>query len=321
MNLWIYLMGEVTGVDIKIGHSKDPTMKTRVATVNGEQTTNARYVLLAGIRGDTKDEKAIHRYFASQKRDDKGSRTEYFYVNEELAEYANWLRQWWWVAIDMDERLTDLEACRSELWLPGPERRLAPDYDPTLLIQRYTALEGPLAGTVWDWMLSPQASFQDYFTPPEIVQAAREAMGDIDLDAAGHPAANRVHRIPDFFHVNRSAFEHDWYGRVWLNPPYGNNGPWFDVIIRYLDIGTVTQLCMLSPVWVFNTEIARPFMERTSAMVLLSPTPKFWGNSEGRTGTNNPHAIVYVGDRVDEFHRAFAEYGIPFSLNTTEAVA
>lgn len=315
INCWIYLLGEMTGEDIKIGRSTGETMRGRIAQINTEQTTRAEYRLLAALRGDPKDEAGIKRYFDKFKREDKGRRTEYFEADPALTEYANWLRQWWWVTIDPDEPIGNLEAVAPDHWLPASDRRLAPPtLDPEQLIQPHQDLEGPLAGTPWDWMLSPRPSVQDYFTPPELVDAARRAMGDIDLDAASHPIANRTLRIPDYFHINRSAFENDWYGRVWLNPPYGNNAPWFERIVRFLDEGSVDQLCMLSPVWAFTTEQAKPVMRRSAATVLLSPTPRFWGNANNRTGVNHPHAIVYFGSRAAEFLTAFAPHGIPVEM-------
>ena len=315
INGWVYFLGEVTGLDIKVGGSTGRTMRKRLAQVNAEQTTTAEYCLLAAVRGDRKDEEAVKRHFDHLRRTDKGRRKEYFRPAPEIADYINWLRQWWWASIDQDEDIADVEAVEVDHWLPLAGRLLPPPPpDPGLLIQQHVSLDGPLAGTAWDWMVSPRQSIQDYFTPTELIDAARTAMGDIDLDAASHPLANREHHIPDYFHVNRSAFDNDWYGRVWLNPPYGNNAPWFECVHRYLDVGTVTQLCMLSPVWAFNTEMAKPLMARSSAMILLSPTPKFWGNSNNRTGTNQPHAIVYFGERVREFHTAFRSFGIPFRL-------
>ena len=78
---------------------------------------------------------------------------------------------------------------------------------------------------------------------------------------------------------------------------------------------------MLSPVWVFNTGIARPFMERVAAMSILSPTPKFWRNKakfragiEGqRNGSDQAHAIVYIGPNGNAFLRPSA-YGIAARL-------
>lgn len=315
INGWVYFLGEMNGTDIKVGGSTGKTLRKRLSQVDRDQMGDGPYVLLAAVRGDRKDEEAVKRYFADFKRTDKGSRTEYFEPSPDLSEYVNWLRENWWTCIDPDEAIEHVEAVDPDMWLPRSDRRRpAPEPEEGILIPRHVSLDGPLAGTAWDWMLSPRQSIQDYFTPPELIAAAREAMGDIDLDAASHPLANREHKIRDYFHRNRSAFDNDWYGRVWLNPPYGNNQPWFECVHRYLDIGTVTQLCLLSPVWAFNTEMAKPLMARISAMILLSPTPKFWGNADNRTGTNQPHAIVYFGDRVDEFHSAFRSFGIPFRL-------
>lgn len=184
-------------------------------------------------------------------------------------------------------------------------------HDSSKVMSRWKAHWPGPRGTGW---FPHDKAFRDYFTPPELIQAARLAMGGIDLDAASHPIANREHRIPDYFHINRNAFEHRWYGKVWLNPPYGNNAPWFDRIEQFLDSGDIEQLCILSPVWAFTTEQAKRIMRRSAAIVLLSPTPKFWGNADGKTGANHPHCVVYFGERIDDFVNAFVPFGIPIEM-------
>lgn len=319
MNIWVYLFGERNGADIKVGYSKKPNLAERLKEVNDDQTTSESYVVLAAAVGSLKEEKAIKRYFAPIQRKTKGTRTEYFEPQREIVDYANWLRSQWWVATECDILLGDMPVEDPGHWLPTDDRRIArPLEDPTRLIQPYDDLEGSLRGTAWSWMVSPRAQVQDYFTPPELVSAAREAMGGIDLDAASHWLANREHRITDYFHTGRSAFENDWYGRVWLNPPYGNNAPWFDRIVKYVSSGEIDQLCMISPMWAFQTRLAQPLLALSSAMILLSPTPEFWGNSEGRTGTNNPHGILYIGSRVAEFKRAFRGFGMAVTLDRDE---
>jgi hypothetical protein len=105
---------------------------------------------------------------------------------------------------------------------------------------------------------------------------------------------------------------------VWLNPPYGNNAPWFEQIIKYWDSGDIEQLCMISPVWTFTTKIADAVVKRSSAMMLFTPSPSFWGHPRGRTGVNHPHAIVYLGKNIGDFRRAFSPFGIPFMLLSEE---
>ena len=305
-DLWVYILGEKTGEDIKIGHTKAQTILQRLKGVNGDQTTNAEYILLAAVRGSAKDEDCLRDYFAEYRRDDKGSRREYFHPSTPLIEYAAWLRSRWWVSVDPNAELFDYPAEDPTHWHPSPDRRhRKPPDDPTKFVQDYEVAPGALPSP-WAWFPNPTQSFQDYFTPGEIIDAARRAMGGIDLDAASHWAANRTHQIPDYFDAGRDAFKHDWHGRVWLNPPYGNNGPWFDRALEFIRSGAVGQLCMLSPMWAFTTSIANEFMAASSALCIFSPTPKFWGNAGGKTGTNQPHAVVYVGDRTAEFREAFA---------------
>lgn len=309
MSLWLYVAGERTGADIKIGHTTQATIRSRLKGVNGEANDHT-YVLLAAVRGDGKDERLMREPFRPVTT--KGARREYVHPDPEAVGYAAWLRAQWFAAVDIDARDADYPHEHADLWLPGPGRCiLPPPIDDTKLVQDYDTVDGPLNGTPWAWMPNPKASFQDYFTPAEIVNAARTAMGGIDLDPASHWAANRVHKIPEWYTTTRSAFDNPWFGRVWLNPPYGNNEPWFAEIERWVGKGDVTQLCMLSPMWAFTTNIARPVMETATAMILLSPTPKFWGNANpDRVGANHPHAIVYIGDRVAEFTAAFRPFGM-----------
>lgn len=312
--LWIYVFGERSGRDIKIGKTGENDLRARLRGINADQTTDERYEIIAGVRGTSNEEKILKNLFTM--RSGKGNRTEYFEPTPDLVEYANWLRAQWFTTHDGAEPGDSMTVADPSFWLPEDHRRIAPPVlDPDKLIQDYDSLHSNLSGTAWSWMVNPQASIQDYFTPTELIDAARTAMGDIDLDAASHYLANKAHRVPDYFHVNRSAFENPWHGRVWLNPPYGDNAPWWREIERYIGTGEVEQLCMLSPMWTFGTRIARPVMELSSAFLVLTPTPKFWGNSNPeRTGKNLPHAVMYIGDHPDRFLKAFQEFGMPLTF-------
>ena len=59
-----------------------------------------------------------------------------------------------------------------------------------------------------------------WLTPLHIIRS----LGDFDLDPCGqkdHPTANEIYYLPN------DGLKLPWYGRIWLNPPYGKNiGNW-----------------------------------------------------------------------------------------------
>ncbi len=61
----------------------------------------------------------------------------------------------------------------------------------------------------------------EHFTPPEIVEAARDVLGTIDLDPASCALANRIVRAKAIFTKRRNGLTKPWYGNVFLNPPGG----------------------------------------------------------------------------------------------------
>ena len=315
---WIYAFGTLDGKLIKLGKTKGGLGARRHQHETGQLSGRVPMRLLVAVRGESTHEQRLMDYFDRWRVNRDGGNSEVFHPSPELAEYINWLRHEWYATLTEAEPREDVEDWRG--WCPTPERRVPPPPpDEARLFNTRHSFTGDLAGTPWSWMATPDKAGQDYYTPKEVVETARLAMGGIDLDPATHADANRVHKIKTWYHINRSAFENPWFGRVWLNPPYGDNSRWFNRIME--ERGFIEQLCMISPVWAFSTQVAREFMAVSSAMVLLSPTPKFWGKGE-RTGTNHPHAVVYLGPDKERFLAAFAPDGssnIPMSITRREA--
>ena len=313
----IYFFGTSNGEAIKIGWTTGSLAKRKQQILQG-QLSSVNLVLLAAVNGTRTHELELKRYFSALQNDYNSKET--FKPDQSLIEYIHWIRQQWWSSLSEDHELDDVPAWPE--WMPNPERRVGFEKeDPATngLFPVHRSYEGPLAGTPWDIFTTPRQKIgDDFYTPTEIVLAAKEAMGGIDLDAASHWLANREHKIKEYYHLHRSAFHNPWFGRVWLNPPYGDNKPWFEQIVKYWDTKELKQLCMISPVWSFATQMAKPIMARTSCMILLVPTPQFWGHPKGNTGSNHPHAVIYMGPRVHEFKKAFGGFGIPFQLSADD---
>jgi len=62
----------------------------------------------------------------------------------------------------------------------------------------------------------------EHFTPPDVVEAAREALGEIDLDPATSVRGNAFYvKAKKIFTVEDDGFNVPWSGRIFLNPPGG----------------------------------------------------------------------------------------------------
>ena len=60
---------------------------------------------------------------------------------------------------------------------------------------------------------------KDWYTPPEVFE--RLGSPEFDLDPAS-PGKERVPWVLAREHYSENGLLRNWHGRVWLNPPYGN---------------------------------------------------------------------------------------------------
>jgi len=59
-------------------------------------------------------------------------------------------------------------------------------------------------------------------TPSNIIEAARETMGEIILDPASCARSNLIVKALEFCDLEKNGFVRGWHGKVFLNPPGGN---------------------------------------------------------------------------------------------------
>jgi ParB family chromosome partitioning protein len=96
-----------------------------------------------------------------------------------------------------------------------------------------------------------QSNSNEWFTPKPYVEAARSAMGRIDIDPASCAKANETVRATRYLTQSDNGLKYKWRGNVWLNPPYGKNGSisnqalWSNALIKQFSYWRYTEKAVL----------------------------------------------------------------------------
>lgn len=81
-------------------------------------------------------------------------------------------------------------------------------------------------------------------TPQYVFDYLNERFGPFDMDAA---AADDTAKCEDYFTLEDAALTQPWFGRVFVNPPYGNIGPWVNKAEEETKAGRADLVLMLLP--------------------------------------------------------------------------
>ncbi len=88
-----------------------------------------------------------------------------------------------------------------------------------------------------------------WYTPQKYIDAAREVMGDIDVDPASDDRVQKRIRARRYYTKETNGLEKPWMGRVWLNPPYqdGIFEKFSEKIAEEYKIRNMTEGIMMCP--------------------------------------------------------------------------
>ena len=158
----------------------------------------------------------------------------------------------------------------------------------------------------------------EWYTPPEYIEAARAAMGGIDLDPASCETAQANVKARRFYTIDDNGLEKKWAGNVWLNPPYSK-----DLIGLFADKVVSESERFRQAVVLVNNATDTAWFHRlvsvASAVCFFRGRIRFLD----KTGkpANTPvqgQAAIYIGQDVDSFRDAFRDFG--FVVSSVDAV-
>lgn len=158
-------------------------------------------------------------------------------------------------------------------------------------------------------LINQDSGDTEYYTPVEIVDAARNTMGGIDLDPFSSLVANERVKATKIFTVEDDGFKQAWFGRVWMNHPFSREMN--TLCIKKLDaeykLKRVRQACCITFA-ATSEKWFQPLM--IYPQCFLSPrTNYFLPDGSKKVGVTKGSVVTYFGDNLDAFCAEFRKFG------------
>lgn len=151
----------------------------------------------------------------------------------------------------------------------------------------------------------------EWYTPPEYINAARTVLGNIDLDPATSTVAQSTVAADMFYTAEDDGLAHQWHGRVWLNPPYSQPliGQFVDHLAGEYLAGRVTGAVVLTNNGT-ETGWGQTLMRHAAAVCFPTGRIRFL-DPEGQPGAPLQGQMVTLLTDHDPhtFAAAFAQFG------------
>lgn len=159
--------------------------------------------------------------------------------------------------------------------------------------------------------VSNNSGENEWYTPPEFIEAARKTMGSIDLDPASSKIANKIVKAKKFYTVEDDGLRQEWEGNVWMNPPYSS--PEIKQFSRKVTTTFADTIIAQAIILVNNATETQWFQEmlaETSAVCFPSSRIKFLDKQGSPGAPLQGQAILYMGVRVSDFIDNFKQFGV-----------
>lgn len=154
----------------------------------------------------------------------------------------------------------------------------------------------------------------EHYTPSLYIEPYRRMVGQIDLDPASCALANTVVQARYFYALPQDGLLLPWSRHVWNNPPYGwrdkpngvsNKELWLRRAILAYESSEIIDATLL-----LTASTGDPWFRLMWGFPVCFPDHRvaFWGPS-AKNSNPGSNALVYLGDRVDEWSEAYEPIG------------
>ncbi|MEO5350995.1 MAG: Rha family transcriptional regulator [Magnetococcus sp. YQC-3] len=149
----------------------------------------------------------------------------------------------------------------------------------------------------------------EWYTPSEWIERARQAMCSIDVDPASNAVAQNTVQASEWYDQERDGLQQEWHGNVWLNPPYARGliEAFVERLLEQYQTGNTQQAIVL----VDNRTDTRWFQQLcsvASAVAFTKGRVNFYNETVESSSPANGSAFIYLGQNPQAFRQAFESH-------------
>jgi phage N-6-adenine-methyltransferase len=150
----------------------------------------------------------------------------------------------------------------------------------------------------------------EWLTPAKYIEAARDVLGEIDLDPASNEQAQETVRAGTYFDKAQDGLRQQWHGQVWLNPPYAKLliAQFVSKLRAERQAGRVTAAIMLTHNYT-DTTWFQEAVAVADAICFPRGRVKFYQPNGKIAKPTQGQAFFYFGSDVTAFAQRFRSIG------------
>lgn len=150
----------------------------------------------------------------------------------------------------------------------------------------------------------------EWFTPVEYIEAARQVLEQIDLDPASSEFGQNRIRASFFYTVHDDGLQKPWHGKVWLNPPYSQPliAQFAKKVVLEYKAGNITEAIILTHNYT-DTSWFHLIESVASLICFTRGRVRFEAQDGTIAAPTQGSAFFYLGQNPERFREIFGKYG------------
>ena len=159
--------------------------------------------------------------------------------------------------------------------------------------------------------LAQNTGQNEWYTPAEYIEVAREVLEIIDVDPASSSLANKTVKATKYFTSEDDGLTESWVGKVWMNPPYAQPliYQFIEKLCREVEDGNVSAAIVLT-----NDSTDTAWFQRASSLaaaICFTKKRICFVSPEGEKGSPlQGQAFFYFGRDIKRFADRFQALGV-----------